>query len=139
MTERSYKLLRVVGGRTYFARVTVDVNTTQTAAAAVSTRAFAWLKDEYGPDAHEWPVCAEYREGALFGVEYALAHLAEPRPRPRVTVTRIEGFPADTCRDAVAVAACHATWAALGDAGTSHPRITNAGIAFENDDAISRA
>jgi hypothetical protein len=42
MSTQTYELLRVVGGRTYFARITIDVD--------VSSEAFAWLNDVFAPD-----------------------------------------------------------------------------------------
>lgn len=120
MAIGTHRLLRVVGGVTHFAEVSVDASPSQTTNVVVSPDVFVWLKDEYGPDAFEWPACDDYRAGAVFGVEYALAHLERAASRTTITVLRIRVSAADSTREDVVLAACHATWKALGDAGRDH-------------------
>lgn len=131
MPSATYKLLRVVAGRTYFAEVAVVIEPAASTSISVAPDAFAWLKLEHGPDAHEGPAQDDYRAGAVFGVEYAFAHLTRPSAPASCSVTFIRTSPVDTDRDAVAAAACHATWKALGDGGSHHPEFGAQGVTFD--------
>lgn len=66
------------------------------------------------------------------GVRYALAHSVPPQTEGiRLRVTSILGTEVDTTADAVAAAACLATWEALEVAGTHPPRVEGRKIIFE--------
>ncbi|CAN5583459.1 hypothetical protein BH09VER1_BH09VER1_40250 [soil metagenome] len=133
MQSGRYKLVRQTGGRGFYADVTIEAKQeTDGPLLEISASAFAWLKDVYGPDAWEWPVCDEYRKSAIRGVRYALAHsvpVVDPS-RLAITVAVIHASPADTCPDSVALAACFATWNALGIRGSQEPRIVGGKIVF---------
>jgi hypothetical protein len=128
MATGNHKLLRVSAGVSHYADVTVDVGPAEAASVLVQDGAFAWLKDEHGPDAYEWTECAEYRAGAVAGVRYALSHLASPSGLWRVIVTRIHAHPAHSTYGSVALAACHATWNALGESGVDPPELVGGRI-----------
>ncbi|MBN1311121.1 MAG: hypothetical protein JXB30_06850 [Anaerolineae bacterium] len=92
----------------------------------ISPDAFAWLKDVYGPDAWEWPVCDEYRAGAIAGCKHALRHTSKGQVGGiNVMVTKIDAHPAHSSWDSVAYASCFAVWNALGDKGTEHPKFVS--------------
>ena len=131
MTIGQYRLARQVGGRGLYADVTVSTTPAEVFIATLATDVFAWLKEDYGPDAWEWRCCDEYREGALFGVRFALSHLAQPTSWILVNVDQIRAHPAHSDGNCVAFAACHATWRALGDPGVNHPRLEPGGVVFE--------
>jgi hypothetical protein len=131
MTTGRYKLGRQTGNRGFYAEVTVSTTPAEVSSSTVATGAFAWLKEDYGPNAYEWSFCDEYREGALFGARYALAHLAQPTSEVLVNILQIRAHPAHSDRDCVAFAACHATWQALGDLGLNHPRLESDRVVFE--------
>jgi hypothetical protein len=96
---------------------------------------FAWLKDVYGPNAFEWGCCAEFRDGALRGVKYALNHVAgvERLDDVLIRIGKIDATPADTTGDDVAYAACYATWNALDVAGRDAPKFVGKGVVFTNE------
>ena len=135
MQAGRYQLARQTGGRGFYAVVSVEVrDSTDGPVAEVSPNAFAWLKDVYGPDAWEWPVCDDYRTSALRGVRFALANTVQPvdAGTVAVVVTDIHARPADSCPDSVAFAACHATWQALAVTGRNEPRIVGRKIVFDD-------
>lgn len=129
-----YRLTRQTGGRGFYADVTVEVTRVADGSrVAVGPTAFAWLKEVYGPDAWEWPVCDDYRAGAIRGARFALAHASPPVDASTlsVVVVEIRAVVVDTCPDSVAFAVCHATWQALGCTGGAEPRIVGAHIVFD--------
>lgn len=131
MKAGHYRLARQVGQRGYYADVTVSTTLTESSDATLATDVFAWLKEDYGPDAWEWRCCDEYRAGALFGVRFALSHTVQPTSGILANVVQIRAHPAHSDGDCVAFAACHATWQALGDPGVNHPRLSPDGVVFE--------
>ena len=133
-----YKLARHIR-KSFFAEVTVEAEETQTCpktTIVVSNSAFDWLKDEYGPNAYEWPACQGYRKGAIFGAQYALAHTATGVATVRLTVTRIYAHPAHSDDACVAYASCFATWDALRVQGRSAPSISADGIRFDTSEPV---
>jgi len=116
------------GGR--YAQVTLSVEPAEHGEIVVSPNAFEWLKEDYGPDAWEWPVCDEWRCGAVAGVDFALSHAAPSASPILVTVLKIHAHPAHSDRGAVAFAACHATWKAIGDPGLSASEVQPTGPLF---------
>lgn len=125
MKAGSYKLLRQSDGIGLYAEVFVQAFGSQGhSTVTVAPDAFAWLKDEYGPDAWEWPVCDDYRDGATAGCQYALNHTSHgPIDGLRVVISRINAHPAHSTWDAVAYASCFALWDAIQDTGTDHPEL----------------
>ena len=114
MPDATYKL---TFKGTHYAQADVSVDPgSPSSSISVSTTAFAWLKDAYGPDAFEWAICDDYRVAAIAGAEYAVANLrSEDATRhPNVVITRIHAHPAHTSPDDVSFASCMAVWAALG-------------------------
>mgnify|MGYP000737129343 CR=1 FL=1 len=97
-------------------------------AVGLSPDVFAWLKDEYGPDAWEWPVCDGYRLAARRGVLYALNNSCHAPMA--ATITRIGAHPAHSTDDAIAYAAVFATWESIGVDGANHPEIDGNSILF---------
>lgn len=125
MKDSTFNFLRVSAGRTFFARVTV-----QPSPAAVGLEvsiAQAAFEDAKGYDRHpDWVAAAER------GIRYAVAHTSPPFARGvRLLVTSILGTEVDTCPDAVATAACFATWDALDIPGTHPPRLEGGKFIFE--------
>jgi len=121
----SYKLTKIVGGRSHYAEVTATAEFGGGYSLSVSPAAFAWLKDVYGPDAWEWPVCEAYRAAAESGAGYALRHIAgrDGIPETRVVIDRIRAVVAETSPDDVAYAAVFAVWQALGVEGGQLPAL----------------
>lgn len=99
----------------------------------IGSEVFAWLKDDYGPDAWGWACCDGYRRAAIAGAEYAIAHSVSPADNASVliTVTKIHAAPADTSDAAVAYAAYYATWSALDTKPTNEPHIDGRNIIFD--------
>jgi hypothetical protein len=100
--------------------------------------AFAWLKDDYGPDAWEWAVCDEYRRHALFGVAYALQHAEVPFDIAHVTISvaTIQAHPAQSSGEDVAYAAAFAFWQACEVEPSIRPRLEGRHIIFPQDNSI---
>lgn len=131
----SCRIIGQSGGHGLYADVTVVVQPNSDDRSIVfSGSEFAWLKDVYGPDAWEWAICDEFREGAVFGVRWAIEHVRDDGEGKltRTVIERIHAMPADTNRDTVAYAACHATWAALDLCGSIQPSIDAGKISFPN-------
>jgi hypothetical protein len=126
-----YKLAHHSGGVGLFAEVRVNLTDGPTRLIEVAPGAFDWLKEVYGPNAWEWPVCDDFRASAVGAAEFALAHLVTPRPSVRVRIELIRAAPADTTPDCVAFATCHAVWNALQDTGTAPIRIEGGQILFD--------
>jgi hypothetical protein len=79
----------------------------------IAPEAFAWLKEDYGPDAWEWAICADYRAEATEGCRFALER--EPiEHRVRVEVKQIRAHPALTVPGDIIYVACAALRQALG-------------------------
>jgi hypothetical protein len=125
VSDATFKLVKHFGGFAHYAEVRVVVNAAAVTSIEVAQDAFAWLKDAYGPDAWEWPVCDDYRTGAVSGCQHALDYVLSDGTRipVRVVIARIHGHPANTSAKDVAFAACHATWKALGVDGGNPPEI----------------
>jgi hypothetical protein len=116
MGSGTYKLAKVIEGRMHYAEVTVSVEFGVEFAVELSPSLFAWLKDEYGPNAWEWPACEDFRKAAIAGAEFALRQMVghEGMPAARVVVNEIRATLADTAADDVARATMCAVWQALG-------------------------
>ncbi len=123
MNSESYKLLQQSDGVGFYAEVSVVVSPSEEESTVeMSEDVFAWLKDEYGKDAWEWPVCDDYREAALRGARHALANIGQQcKSSIRCEVSIIRAHPAHSTEDAVAYASCHATWKAIGVPGINQP------------------
>jgi hypothetical protein len=114
--DSTFTFLRVSAGRTFFARVAVQPSVAPDGVeVSVARTAF---EDAKGYDRHpDWVAAAER------GIRYAVAHTSPPfTSGVRLLVTSLLGTEVDTCPDAVATAACFATWDALGVLGTHPPR-----------------
>src|SRR5688572_30094808 len=123
MRTGQYMLRVQTGQRSFYADVTVSV-----APAAASTVVFArgvfdWLEEVYGRDAWKPVPGNEFTTAAQFGAKYALSHLEQQQGGIHVEVLKIRFHPAHSDFGCVALAACYATWRALGDAGVGHPRV----------------
>jgi hypothetical protein len=131
--EGRYSLRRQSGGVYHYAFVSVLVDeVTDGPRVELSGDELAWLKDTYGPDAFEWRCCAEFREGSLRGVRYALDRAAgvERLDQVLIRVGMIDARVADTTGDDVAYAACYATWDALGVGGADGPEFVGREVVF---------
>lgn len=139
--ESTYRFVRQSGGIGQYAQITLTVEEIPSTGLIVQIlpTAFAWLKDVYGPDAWEWPVCDEYRRSALFGVAYALQHAEFPFDIACVTISvvTIHASPADTSGNAVAYATAFALWQACGVEPRVQPRLEGRRIIFLQDDGQS--
>ena len=125
MKSSSHNLLRVSGGVTFAARVGVEPSASSDGLEiSVAPTAFEHPKGfERYPD---WVAAAER------GVRYALSHSTTPQTSGiRLLVTSILGTEVDTTPDAVAAAACFATWDALEIVGTHPPRLEGRKFVFE--------
>lgn len=96
----------------HYADVTVAVLGRSGTSVTVGGDAFVWLKDEYGPDAWEWPVCAAWRQSAVEGAKAALAGRELD-----VVIERIHAHPAHSTPGDVRTAAEQATREALAQGG----------------------
>jgi hypothetical protein len=124
--EGKYSLRKHSGGVMHFAVVLVSLEETENGPMVeLGGNEFAWLKDEYGPDAWEWGCCDQFRAGALRGARYALDHVADRTGFESllVSITTIHATVVDTTESDVAYAACHATWDALGQTGVDPPEL----------------
>ncbi len=132
MERTRFKLVAHVGQRAFYADVELSpvAVRAEPARVRIADDAFAWLKDDYGPDAWEWSVCDDYRRGARDGVAFALEH-CEPRIEGAVVVTEIRAHPAHSSSESVACAAAYATWKALGVAPTRYPTLEGEPIVKE--------
>ena len=131
--EGRYSLRVQSGGVYHYAFVSVFVDDVPDGPRVeLSGDELAWLKDTYGPNAFEWGCCAEFREGALRGVRYALDRAAgvERLDRVLIWVGMIHATVADTTGDDVAYAACYATWEALGVGGEVGPEFVGREVIF---------
>ena len=127
------RLLAQTGGRGFFAEVTISIDRIEgDGTTEFSGNEFSWLKDEYGPNAWEWSVCGEFRNGAISGVQWAREHSNSQVgfPKADITIERIGARPTDTNRESCAYVACLATWAALGIEGSARPFIQEGSIIF---------
>ena len=121
----SYKILKVSDGVVLFAKVGI-VPSPSPAGMEISIAPTAF-EDPRGFERYpDWVAAAER------GVRYALAHSIPPQTEGmRLLVTSILGTEVDTTADAVAAAACLATWDALEAVGTHPPRFEGRKIIFE--------
>lgn len=80
-------------------------------------------KNGSGPDAWEWSICDAYRQGAIQGVQYALANAGRGITFQElgILITTLKSHPAHGTGHSVAFAACMATWQLLEVDGISHP------------------
>ena len=118
MKSSSHTFLQVSGGVAFFARVGVEPSASP-----------AGQEVSVAPAALEHP---DWAAAAERGVRYALAHSLPPQTSGiRLLVTSIRGTGIDTTPDAVAAAACFATWEALGVVGTHPPRLEGREFVFE--------
>ena len=125
MKAACHKLLRSTGGKLFFAEVGIEPSSAPSGQEiSISATAFEPQEDiKYYP---EWVAAAKR------GVRYALTH-AVPMPTSGISlrVTKILGTLVDTSEDAVAAAACLATWDALEVSGSHPPRFEAGKIVFE--------
>ena len=136
MREGRYSLRKYSGGVAQYAIVSVTLKETADGPRVeMSGDEFAWLKDSYGPNAWEWACCDDFRAGALRGAKYALDQVADSVDLKGVLVSinMIHATVADTTRDAVAYAACYATWDALGVAGVNPPEFVGRKVHFQDE------
>ncbi len=132
MQTGTHRLARQSGGVSLYAVVTVGVQATAgESSVEFSGSEFAWLKDAYGPDAWEWSSCADYRRGAVRGVQYALRHSpGAAHANVRVIVLAIHAHPAHSTEDSVAYAACFATSEALRVEVIDPPTVAEGKVTF---------
>lgn len=125
MKDSTFNFLRVSAGRTFFARVSVQpLPAPDGLEVSVAQTAFK--------DAKGWERYSDWVAAAERGVRYALAHTPTPfTGGVHLFVTSIIGTEMDTSVDAVAAAACFATWDALGVSGTHPPRLEDGKFIFE--------
>jgi len=120
MASGEYKLVSQRAGRGLYARVKVVVSEGKPG-VVVDDDVFAWVKEEYGPNAFAYRDSDDFRGAAKLGAEHALRNLRSPSPLLQVRVVEIHVNTVDSTRSAVAYAACFAVWNALGDPGTDAP------------------
>lgn len=118
-----------------FAEVSVSADPTSPSSQVhISEHVFDWLRDVHGPNAVIWDRsdANEYVRGAKRGVAFALGDptLSGRTRRVTVLVERISVVEVDSSEQAVAYAACFATWRALGVEGGVVPRISRMDIIF---------
>lgn len=118
----NFKLSQQKNGIFHYAEIQVTVSPADYLLIDIAPSCFAWLKDVYGPDAWEWPVCDDYREAARRGIHYALTNRHSMQPLS-VTVTHIYARLVDTSCDDIAYAACMACWNAIGEYHSAHPQV----------------
>lgn len=121
----TFNFLRVSAGRTFFARVSVRPSPAPDGMeVSVAPTAFEGCQ--------KMGAYSDWAAAAQRGVRYALAHTPSPFPSGvRLLVTSILGTEVDTSADAVAAAACFATWDALGVSGAHPPRLEDGKFIFE--------
>ena len=120
-----YNFLRVSGGRPFFARVGITPTASLNGVEILIPRtAFEHPK---GMERHpDWAAAAER------GIRYALTHASPPHTGGiHLTVNSILGTEVDTTVDAVATAACFATWDALEISSAHPPRLEAGNFIFE--------
>ncbi|ABW26027.1 hypothetical protein [Acaryochloris marina] len=128
-----YKLAKQINGLFHYAEVHLEkVDVFTLPMVQVAKGAFAWLKDDYGPDAWEWAICDDYRQGAIQGVQYALDNVGKGMAFQKVgiLITTIKSHPAHGTVYSVAFAACMATWTLLEVDGISHPYFQGEKLVF---------
>lgn len=133
MNKAQYKLAKQVGGVGHFSEVHLErCNAIKSDNISVAEDAFSWLREWYGPDAWEWSICDEYRDGAIKGVKYGLANLVQASKVQDlgILITKVISHPAHGTGDSVAFAACMATWKLIGDDGALHPYFQDENIVF---------
>lgn len=126
MPRGEFLLKTVKGGILHFADVKVQLLDAEHPSVVLDEKAFAWVKDVYGPKA--WTDSRyfdELRNGALAGATYALHR---SRSRALVKVTEVRGAPADTTEADVRYAVAYAVWDALGQVPDSPPEIEAEGV-----------
>jgi hypothetical protein len=133
----THKLAKQSGGVGIYAEVSVSADRhADRYSVTISDRVFDWEREEYGSDAVVPKVKEddEFVRGARKGVEYALAHTALPIDRDCISipVETIRILLCDSTEDAVAYAACYATWQALEVEGCMEPKIVGRAIVFSN-------
>ncbi|PHQ31850.1 hypothetical protein [Rhodopirellula bahusiensis] len=124
MPESHFKLKKYP----HYAEVIASTTPSDQDAVQISPNVFAWLKDDYGPDAWEWPICDDCRAAAERGAKLALSS-SEHDPT-LVTILMIRGHHFHTSTDAVAFAATYATIESLGVTGNNLPQIDGDSIRF---------
>ena len=125
MKSATYNFLKVSDGVLFAARVGIEPSALPDGLEiSVAPTAFEHPKGfERHPD---WVAAAER------GVRYALSHSASPQTSGiRLLVTSILGTEVDTTPNAVATAACFATWDALEIVGTHPPRLEGREFIFD--------
>jgi hypothetical protein len=110
MSESEHRFLRVQGGKTYFAEVTVAVEEGSGEVAVMcSGPGFTsqGYMEEVPADGYD-----DWKAGAIAGVRHALTHAG--RHDVNVRISRIVGISTDTNPTIVGAAAARAVWTALG-------------------------
>lgn len=121
----TYNFLRVSEGRTFFARVGIEPSVAPHGLEiSIARTAFE--------DAKGWERYPGWAAAAERGVRYAFAHTTQAHTDGvHFLVTSIVGTEVDTCPDAVATAACFATWEALEISGAHEPRLESGKFIFD--------
>ena len=128
-----YKLAKQIDGISHYAEVHLEkIDLFALPTVQVAKSAFTWLKDDYGPDAWEWAICDDYRQGAIQGVQYALDNVGKGIAFHKfgILITLIKSHPAHGTGHSVAFAACMATWKLLEVDGISHPYFQGGQLIF---------
>lgn len=122
-----YLLKKQSGGIGQLAEVSVETRPIEDCTSiSTSSDVFAWLKEDYGPNAWEWSVCDDYRDAAIAGCRYAIENQNNGNSKPlEIRISKIRGHPAFTTWEAIAFAACFAVWNALEDEGRNKPDLTD--------------
>jgi hypothetical protein len=67
--QATFKLAKQFNGVTHYAEATITARFDESLPpVTISPAVFAWLRDDYGPDAYEWAVCVKYREEGHFSI-----------------------------------------------------------------------
>lgn len=103
MPVSTFRLAKTIDGVMHYAEVTVSVEQSMQQSIVVSPSAFEWLRDVYGPEAFEWPICADYRVAAVEGAKKALEETASEgfSNSVMIEVQRIHAVVVDTSPDDV--------------------------------------
>jgi hypothetical protein len=121
----THNFLKVSGGVPFFARVSIEPSVLPSGLEIVVAPTAIEAPKDY-EQYRGWPAAAER------GVRYALSHSDPPQASGiRILITSILGTEVDTTPDAVATAACFATWDALEIVGTHPPRLEGREFVFE--------
>ncbi len=116
MTQGDAKLLRVLGGRCYFAEVSLDVEVVGPSMIVLTDCTGAGFERQGAVEYASASGYDDWKQGAIVGSHFGLRVAGVSRAR--IAVRRIGGTTADTNPTVVAACAARAVWNALGIA---HP------------------